>query len=327
VQERFKLELPASQIEILTPPCTHVSEAALALAQARHALAARTAGLVQFAAAGVHPFSSGDGVLNELGRYRHTIDEYGLLARRQLVCAFQVHVSVGESDRALAVYNAARSYLPLLAALAANAPFYEGVDTGLASIRAKLSELLPRQGIPPAIESWESYVETFRWGVAAGGFPDAHSWWWELRMHPRYGTLEFRVPDGQSAVTDAAAIAAVVQTLVMWLGERHDDGERLSVAPRWRIEENRWSACRYGVEGAMADLRTGATRTTRAWLGELLDALEPFAARVDALSAFEHAYGMVETNGAITQRRIAAADGQRGLARWLCERFLAPLPG
>jgi carboxylate-amine ligase len=119
----------------------------------------------------------------------------------------------------------------------------------------------------------------------------------------------------------------VVQALVIWLGERHDGGERLSVAPRWRIEENRWSACRHGVDGAMADLQTGATRATRACLEELLETLETFAARVDALRPFEQARAMVETNGAIAQRRIAAAEGQHGLARWLCGRFLAPLPG
>ena len=325
--QRFKLELPASQLEILTPPSADLPGAMLALARAREALAGRAASLVRVASAGVHPFSPGAGVLNELGRYRHTIEEYGAVAQRQLVCAFQVHVSVGDSDRALAVYNAARSYLPLLAALAANAPFYEGVDTGLASVRPKLCELLPRQGVPPAIESWESYAETFRWGVATGGFPDAHSWWWELRMHPRFGTLEFRVPDGQSAVTDAAAIAGVVQALVIWLGERHDGGERLDVAPRWKIEENRWSACRYGAEGSMADLETGATRPTRALLEELLEALAPFAERVGARSAVAHAYVMVQTGGAVMQRRVAAAEGQRGLARWLCERFLAPLAG
>src|SRR5205085_6691918 len=96
-------------------------------------------------------------------RYEPVMRAYGPIASRQLVCALQVHVSIGDADRALAVYNAARSYMPLLAALAANAPFYESRDTGLASVRPKLGELLPRQGVPPAIESWEAYAEPFRW--------------------------------------------------------------------------------------------------------------------------------------------------------------------
>src|SRR5207302_7619401 len=131
--------------------------------------------------------------LNRLERYERTIREYGVRAQRQLVCALQVHVSVGDADGALAVYNAARSYLPLLAALAANAPFYEGHDTGLASVRPKLAELLPRQGVPPAIASWEAYAGALSWGAGTGAFPDPGMWWWELRPHPQFGTLEFRV--------------------------------------------------------------------------------------------------------------------------------------
>jgi glutamate---cysteine ligase / carboxylate-amine ligase len=165
---RFKLELPASQLELVTPASIDVGAVAQALLESRRKLASAADGIARLASAGVHPFSSGIGELNRLPRYRATIDEYGPLASRQLVCALQVHVAVGDADRALAVYNAARSYLPLLAALAANAPFYEGRDTGLASVRPKLAELLPRQGVPPEIESWESYVETLAWGGRGG---------------------------------------------------------------------------------------------------------------------------------------------------------------
>jgi len=292
------------------------------LREGRRSLAERAGELVAFAAAGVHPFSAGVGELNELPRYERTIREHGKAAQRQLVCALQVHVSVGDSSRALAVYNAVRSYLPLLAALAANAPFYEGRDTGLASVRPKLAGLLPRQGVPPAIESWEAYAEAFRWGAASGAFPEAQMWWWELRLHPLFGTLEFRVPDGQTTVADAAAIAAVVQALVVWLGERHDGGERLHVAEGWRIEQNRWSACRHGVEGEMADLSTGGVRPTRAVLEELLGALQPVAVRLGSESALARGREMVEVNGALAQRRVARDGGPRAVAPWLAERFL-----
>jgi carboxylate-amine ligase len=318
---RFKLELPASQIEIVTPPLATIPEAADALVTARRTLVERTSGRVRPAAAGVHPFSAGVGELNRLPRYERTIQDYGPIAPRQLVCALQVHVSVGEADRALGVYNAARGYLPLLAALAANAPFYEGRDTGLASVRPKLCELLPRQGVPPALESWEAYADAFRWGAASGAFPDARTWWWELRLHPGFGTLEFRVPDAQSTVADAAAIAAVVQALVALLAERHDRGELPSSAPRWRIEENRWSACRDGVEGRVADLETGRLRSTRSCLEELLAQLERFGAHLDSGLALARARQMVEVNGAIAQRRVARQGGPGALARWLAERF------
>ena len=120
------------------------------------------------AAAAVHPFSSPAGELNQFERYGHTLAEYGPVARRQLVCALHVHVAVGSADETLAVYNAARSYLPLIAGLAANGPIYAGADTGLASVRPKLCELLPRQGVPPALGSWEELAAAYRWGAAAG---------------------------------------------------------------------------------------------------------------------------------------------------------------
>lgn len=319
---RFKLELPASQIEIVTPATSTVADAVAALRGARVELARRTDGFVLLAAAGVHPTSAGRGELNSLERYERTVREYGARANRQLVCALQVHVSVGEANRALAVYNAARSYLPLLAALAANAPFYEGKDTGLASVRPKLAELLPRQGVPPDFASWEAYAEALRWGVSSGTFPDGRSWWWELRPHPAFGTLEFRVPDGQSTVADAAAVAGVVQSLVAWLGERHDADERLPVDPGWRIAENRWSACRDGVEGTMADLRTGRRRSTRECLEELLAALEPCAERLGASAELGCARQMVDVNGALAQRLVAAESGIGAVPRWLASRFL-----
>jgi glutamate---cysteine ligase / carboxylate-amine ligase len=325
-ETRFKLELPASQLEIVTPPTSDLDALAASLFERRRVLAGAAEGVARLACAGVHPFSPAVGELNRLERYEQTIAEHGPIAARQLVCALQVHVGVGDPDRALAVYNAARSYLPLLAALAANAPFYEGVDAGLASVRPIISELLPRQGIPPVISSWEAFADVLRWGAASGAFPTARTWWWELRPHVGYGTLEFRVPDGQASVGDAMAIAAVVQALVAWLGERHDAGELLPVAESWQIAQNRWSACRHGVEGTMADLAAGgAAKPTRAFLRELLDALAGPAAALGSEGWLGRAEGLVARNGAIAQRRVASAEGggARGVATWLAERFLA----
>ena len=324
---RFKLELPVSQLEIVVPPSPTVPEAANTLLQGRRDLARIADPIARLASAGAHPTSPGSGELNRTPRYERTIREYGAFARRQLVCALQVHVSVPGADRALSVYNELRNYLPLLAAMTANAPFYEGRDTGLASVRPKIGELLPRQGVPPAFASWEAHADALAWGAATGAFPDPSSWWWELRLHPRFGTLEVRVPDGQSTVADAAATAAVAQALVAWLAERHDPGQEFAPVPTWRIEQNRWSACRYGVEGDMADLRTGSIRPTRTWLRDLLDTLAPIATRMGSGRALEHARDLVEVNGAIAQRRLAAAHGIAGVAPRLADRFLEPWPG
>ena len=318
---RFKLELPASQLEIVTEPSATVPDAVEQLRDARATLVRRAGGLCAFAAAGVHPTSPGVGLLNQGERYDRTARAYGPLARRQLVCALQVHVAVGDADTAIAVYNAARSYLPLIAALAANAPFYEGRDTGLASVRPKIGELLPRQGVPPALESVEQLAGILRWGAASRAFPSPHAWWWELRPHALHGTLEFRVPDGQTTVEDAGALAAVVQALVAWLAERHESGERLPFAESWTIAENRWSACRSGVEGELADLQTGELRPTSERLNELLSALAPTANRLGAQAELEHAGRMVAGNGAIAQRAVAESSGIEAVAPWLAARF------
>jgi carboxylate-amine ligase len=262
-----------------------------------------------------------------LPRYEELVREFGPAAERQLVCALQVHVAPGDADRALAIYNAARSYLPAIAALAANAPYYEGRDSGLASVRPMLAQLLPRQGVPPVLRSWEEYADALRWGRSTGTVSDVRSWWWELRLHPRFGTLEFRVPDAQTTVSEAAAIAAVVQGLVVWLGERHDAGARLPAVDSWRIQENRWSAARYGVEGRMADITREEPRWTRDVLAELLDQLATGTSRPSSEAALARAFELVERNGAITQRQIASEGGVRELAPWLAERFLAPLEG
>jgi carboxylate-amine ligase len=323
---RFKPELPASQLEIMMAPHGLVTDSARALIDARRELAAATDGLVALAASGAHPFSRGLGALNPSERYRELEETYGCVARRELVCALQVHVSVGGHDRALAVYNAARSYLPQLAALAANAPFYEGEDTGFASVRPLIATLLPRQGVPPAFASFTDYAATLAWGSTSGAFDDPTTWWWELRLHGGFGTLEFRVPDAQSTVGEAAAMAALIQALVAWLSRRHADGAKLPVHPRWMIEQNRWSACRHGTEGSMVDLDSGERRPTRALLEALLDDVREVAGELGSDGELGAAASMVEANGALRQRAAARNGGTRGVAQWLARRFLDP-PG
>jgi carboxylate-amine ligase len=316
---RFKLELPAAQLEIVTPPAPDVASAATALADARRTLSAALPGRARFAAAGVHPFAAPDGPLNEGGRYDAIAAEYGPVARRQLVFGLHVHVAVRGAERALAVHDALRSHLPELAALAANGPYHDARDSGLASVRPKISETLPRQGVPPALGSWEGLAAALRWGMRAGTLPEPAGWWWELRLHPVHGTVELRVPDAQATVADTAAVAAVAHALVVHLADRHEAGEVLPVHPTWRIEENRWSACRHGLAGTLADLDSGAPQPTRERLERLLDDLAPTAASLGCTAELEGARGLLHANGAERQR---AAGGPRAAAAWLAERFL-----
>jgi glutamate---cysteine ligase / carboxylate-amine ligase len=311
---RFKAELPAAQVEIAAPPARTVGEGAAALRAARHDLAALADGLGVLGAAGLHPFTDGIGATTPGGRYDELVAEFGDVIRRQLCCGLHVHVAVRPAERAIAVHDALRSYLPHIAALAANAPFYEGRDTGLASFRPQIAELLPRQGIPPVLGSVEHWAEALAWGTRAGAIVDGTRWWWELRPHPVYGTLEVRVADAQTTVADAAAIGAVVQCLVAWLAGQ----ERLEVHERWRIEANRWSAGRHGTAGTFADLATGEQRPTAEVLLELLEQLAPVA---EALGCADELSGARRLVGSPPWSRVREA-GPVGAATMLAARFL-----
>jgi carboxylate-amine ligase len=306
---RFKVEMPAAQFEIASPPLRDAAHAAEFLRGARADLARAAQGLAKLACAGVHPFADEEGELNAGERYRRVHEEYGGIARRQLAFGLQVHVAVRPADRALKVYNGLRSHLPELLALAANSPIYRGVDTGLAAVRPKLCELLPRQGVPPHLASWDEYAQALQWGATAGALPDPGVWWWELRPHPSFGTLEVRVPDAQRTVEEAAAIVATVHALARHLAEREED-ETHTPIPTWRIEENRWQALRHGLDGTLADLRTGEPAPTRERLHELLE-------RIGA----PEAAALVERNGAAQQREQFEAGGARGLTEWLTSGF------
>ena len=316
---RFKLEMPAAQLEIVTAPHADVPAAAAELLAARRALVESLGGDLRVAAAGAHPFAAGVGPLNPGERYEAIEAEYASVARRQLVFGLHVHVALRGAERALAVHDALRSHLPELAALAVNAPFYEGRDSGLASVRSRISGLLPRQGVPPALGSWEAYAEALRWSP----FEDARQWWWELRLHPVYGTVEVRVPDTQATVADSAAVGAVVHALVLRLAARYDAGEALPVADSWRIDQNRWAACRHGLDAMLADLGTGARRPARERLAELLDELAPEAAALGCSAELARARELAGVNGAMRQRAVARERGLHGLVAALADAFAA----
>jgi carboxylate-amine ligase len=316
---RFKPELPAAQVEIAGPPAATVAAAAATLLEARCTLARAAEGLALLGGAGVHPFAAGLGAITEGVRYDLLLEEFGDVARRQLVFGLHVHVAVGGADRALAVFNVLREHLPAIAALGAASPFYEGRDSGLASMRPKLSELLPRQGVPPMLADWPAYASALGWGRGAVPFADAR-WWWEARLHPAHGTIEVRVADTQATVAGTAAIAAVVHALVATLGARFDAGELPEPVETWKIAENRWSAARHGVLGRWVDVRTGRVGETREHLAGLLAELAPAAASLDCEAELAAAGARLDDPPA----ERARAAGAHGLAAALAECFLDP---
>jgi carboxylate-amine ligase len=318
---RIKSELPAAQLETITAPCATVGDAAKQALEARRLVAAVGSEGTRFAAAGAHPFAAPFGELSAESRRRPLVAEYGQIARLQLVSGLHVHVRVSGADRALSLYNSLRSYLPEIAALAANAPFVGGVDSGMASVRPKISELLPRQGVPPVFSDLDEYAGAMAWGAWSGTFDHPRMWWWELRPHPGFGTLELRVPDQQTTVAETAAVAALIHSVVGWLAERYDRGERLPVHPTWRIEQNRWSAARHGLRGTLADLDTGAQQATRERVRHLVEQVEPVAERLGCAPELQTA-DLLATSGGAQRMLDASGRDPRRAVEWLADRFL-----
>jgi carboxylate-amine ligase len=316
---RFAPELRAAQLEIITPVCASAADVCRELRSARRDLIALLPERYRLLAAGTHPVTTSWGEITDGERYAQIADEYVYAATRTLVCGLHVHVAVGGAERALAVYNGLRSFLPELAALAANSPYFEGRDTGMCSIRPKLNELYPRSGIPPVFRTWEEFVDFVRWGRSGGLFPDASHFWYEMRPHPAYGTIEIRVADTQTRVEDASAFVALVQALVAWLADRYDSGETLPVHETHMIKENAWRAHRYGVNGWLVDLDTGDPEPTRERLARLVSVLEPYAARFGSDESLPSTRTLLAGNGADRQRYVVCRQGLSQLTSWLAE--------
>jgi carboxylate-amine ligase len=316
---RFVRELPASQVEIRTTVAATSGEAVADLGRARVALCGAAAPGLRLAGTATHPFARPTGELSAGARYERIGVEYPWPAARGLTCGLHVHVGVGGAERSLAICDALRSYLPELAALAANGPFHDGGDTGLATLRPEIAAAFPRQGVPPAFGTLRAYVEYVEWGRRGGLFPDASHLWWETRLHPTHGTVELRVPDAQTRLVDVAGITAVCQALVALLAERFDAGERLSVHEHARIVDNRWRATRYGLEGWLVDLDSGETEPTRERVRRLIETLEPFATALGSATELGHARALADGNGAERQRLVAADRGLHGLTAWLAD--------
>jgi carboxylate-amine ligase len=240
----LKMELLASMVELATDVCATPQDALEALRRLRAVAdeSARAAGL-RVGAAGSHPFSLPQAQdIAPDPRYREFVEYAGISARRQAVCGLHVHVSMPGPEECLRALEGVLPWLPLVLALSANSPYLAGEETGLASARAEILALLPRAAAPPVFDSyadWETFVERFvRIGLADG----YTRFWWDIRPHPRFGTLEVRAPDQPTAVERTAAFSALLQALCVTVLE----GAPPAPANRGDYAQNRWAALRFG---------------------------------------------------------------------------------
>ncbi len=248
VPGRLKLELFASVLELTTDPCDSVAEAEESLRGLRRAADEAAARLgLRLAAAGTHPTAlPTDQEIADDPRYREFVSYAGISAKRQGVNGLHVHVEMPSEDACFTALEAVLPWLPLVLALSANSPYLEGKETGLASNRAEVLAQLPRSGAPPVFGSfagWERFVGRF---VAAGLADDYTRFWWDVRPHPRFGTLEVRMPDQPTVLERSAAFVALLQTLCA-----HFAGAEGEAADRGVYQQNRWAALRFGAEAEL----------------------------------------------------------------------------
>jgi carboxylate-amine ligase len=238
------------------------------------------------------------------------------VARRELIFGMHVHVGVDSADKCMYVYNAIRPDLPLLLALSANSPFWQNATTGLQSSRIKVFDAFPRSGMPPAFPGgWDEYEALLARGATSGLIPDHTYVWWDVRPHPDFGTIEIRICDAQTRLRDTAGLTALIQALVAYHGERFDRGVALGAdVPTLLIEENRWSAARYGLDGEMIDFDTDELVSTRHLVAKLLDRTEPVARRLGSSGWFDLVAGMLEQTGATRQLNAWAEGGKSAKA-------------
>jgi carboxylate-amine ligase len=268
-----KRELHQSIIEVGSKICTNIEELAPAVINSRRALAdaAERVGL-RVAAAGTHPFSSWtDQQLSPGERYENIVDELQLLARSLLIFGLHVHVAVPEQALVIDLMNEARYFLPHLLALSTSSPFWMGHQTGLKSYRTAVFRRFPRTGIPDRFESWSEYENYIKLLVDLHSLDNAKKIWWDIRPHPTFGTLEFRICDVPTAPRATIAIAALAQAIVVKLYNLRVRNLGFRTYHRRLIEENKWRAARYGLDGKLIDFGRRAEVPMRDLAIELLE--------------------------------------------------------
>jgi len=242
------------------------------------------------------------------------------LARREPTFALHVHVGLPSGEAGIAAFNRLRAHVPLLLALSANSPFWQGRDTGLASARTPLFQAFPRVGIPRAFGSYGEYVRAVDLLLDCGAFPDPTYLWWDVRPQPKLGTVELRIMDAQSTLAATAALVALVQSLVrLELVDGHADAA-LVHAPEV-LDENRFLAARDGVDAELVDPVRGRAVSVRDVAIELMSACAPHATKLGCARELELLGDLLDHPGPARQRRLAARDGLIGLVADLATDF------
>jgi glutamate---cysteine ligase / carboxylate-amine ligase len=275
------------------------------------------------ASAGTHPFTVWrETSVSSGARYEAIYGSMRELARREPTFALHVHVGVPEPEDAIRAVNGMRAHLPVLLALSANSPFWQGRDSGLASTRTPLFQAFPRVGIPRRFDDYADYVRSVDLLLRLEAFPEPTFLWWDVRPQPRFGTIEVRIMDAQVTLQATAALAAFVQCLVA-LELREGYADERQAAPEVLVE-NRFLASRDGVEAALIDPVRERRVPVAQLVGELVDACMPHAQELGCRSELASVRDLLREPGAGHQLAVArGADRLPGLVQELAREFVS----
>jgi glutamate---cysteine ligase / carboxylate-amine ligase len=313
LETQINAELMQSVLEIATPVCRTAGDVDRELRRLRSYVASvAAADKLRVGSAGTHPFSLFERQrITARDRYRHLVDQMQYVARRELIFGLHIHVAVDDPEKAVQVVNGLLAHISSLLALSASSPFWRGEPTGLSSSRQIVFAAFPRSGPPPRFRDYADYAEVVGQLEKTGCIADYTHIWWDIRLHPRLGTIEVRICDAVTRVEDAVALAAFCQALVKHYCERFERGDEIPSYHRILTTENKWLAARYGLEAPVMDLATG--RRNRVPVAQLVRrTLRDIEGHARELGSERELEGIREIlargNGADRQRRIFNAN-------------------
>jgi carboxylate-amine ligase len=328
-QKRVKPELLQSVVEVATRIAGSVGEAIEELVDLRRSLrdvAGESDALI--ASAGTHPFSRWEHQeVTRRPRYQELIEAMRWVAQRELIFGLHVHIGVETPEKAIACLNGVRTFLPELLALSANSPFWQGRATGLASTRIKVFDSFPRSSIPPTFESFDEFRRLIERGVKTNSFPDYTYIWWDLRPHPKLGTIEIRICDAQTRIESAGAIVALTQALVATFGDAFERGKPMPVEPTLLVSENKWRAARYGLNTQLIDFANDTERPAPDAIRALVELCEPAARRLGCGAELAAVESILE-RGSSAEEQVRVYEDSESLlavAQWLAHETVRDL--
>src|SRR5882757_1902018 len=307
IRDKVKAEMHQAVVEVGSDICRDITEAHKDVSTLRKTISQIAESLgFHVGASGTHPFSHWESqLITDHARYNEIVNELQEAARSNLIFGLHVHVGMESREMANHIANSTRYFLPHIYALSTNSPFWEGRQTGYKSFRTKVFDKFPRTGIPETFESIEAYDNYIKLLVKTNCIDNAKKIWWDLRVHPFFNTVEFRICDIPLTVQETIAITALFQAICAKLYKLKSQNLNFMMYSRALLNENKWRASRYGIESNMIDFGKETEVNTRVLIYELLDFVDDVVPHLGSRHAISHVHKMLdEGTGADRQLKV-----------------------